>query len=49
MAIYNVAGQQLLTTDGNGTYSKQIDVSNLSAGIYFIKLDKIGQAKFILK
>ena len=39
----------MLTTDGNGSYSKQIDVSQLDAGVYFIKVEKIGIAKFIVK
>ena len=47
--IYNVTGQQVLTTHANGTYSKQIDVTPLNPGIYFIQLDGIGVAKFILK
>ena len=47
--VFNVAGQQLLRTHGGGTYSTQIDVHSLDAGIYFVKLEDIGFAKFILK
>lgn len=47
--ILNVVGQQILRTDGNGSYSKQIDVSQLNAGVYFIRLEKTGVAKFIVK
>ncbi len=47
--IYNVSGQKVLTTDGNGIYSKQINVSELSTGIYFIRFEKIGVAKFIIR
>jgi len=46
--IFNVAGQKVLTTNGNGTFSTQINVTNLIKGIYFVKLEGIGQAKFIL-
>ena len=46
--IYNLAGQQLLTIDGHGSYSKQIDVTDLKPGIYFIKMEEIGLAKFIV-
>lgn len=46
--VYNVAGQNVLTTDGNGNYSKQIDVNQLVKGTYFIKLERIGRAKFII-
>lgn len=47
--IFDVVGRQILTTDGNGSYSKQIDVSQLNAGVYFIKLEKTGIAKFVVK
>ncbi len=47
--VYNGAGQQVLTTDGNGTYSKQIDVTRLNKGFYFLKLEEIGVAKFIIR
>jgi len=47
--IYNVTGQHVLRTDGNGTYSKQIDVTSLNAGIYILKLEALGHAKFIIK
>ena len=44
-----MAGQQVLTTTGNGAHSKQIDVHQLEAGIYFIQVEGGGQAKFVLK
>lgn len=47
--IYNVAGEQVLTVDGHDTYSKQIDVTHLPAGIYYIRLEEIGQATFIVR
>jgi poly(beta-D-mannuronate) lyase len=47
--IYNVTGAQVLAANGNGAYSKQVDVSRLNTGIYFIKLEGIGQSKFIIK
>ncbi len=47
--IYTIAGQQVLTTDGQGTHSKQIDVSSLNTGVYYIQLGKIGQTKFIIR
>lgn len=47
--IYSSTGQEVLTTDGHGAYATQINVSELKAGIYFIKLENIGFAKFILK
>jgi len=47
--VYNVTGTQVLTADGNGSFSKRIDVSQLNAGIYFIKLEGTGRAtKFII-
>lgn len=47
--IYNAVGMQVLTTDGNGSFSKRIDVTRLNTGVYFIKLDGIGQSKFIVR
>ena len=47
--VYNVAGQRVLTTNGSGLFSKQIAVDHLNPGIYFIQLEKIGQAKFIIR
>ena len=47
--IYNVAGQKVLTTDGRGNYSKQINVSELNSGVYFIRFERIGIAKFIIR
>lgn len=47
--VYNIAGQRVLTTDGQGTHSTRIDVSNLIPGIYYLKLGEIGQTKFIIK
>lgn len=48
--IYNVTGMLVLTTNGNNSYSKQINVTELNTGIYFVKMEGIGQAiKFIVK
>lgn len=47
--VYNTTGQEVLTADGHGTYSTQINVSELNTGVYFIKLENIGFGKFILK
>jgi len=47
--VYNAAGQQVLTTNGKGLYSKQIDVSKLNAGVYFVKLENIDLTKFIIR
>ena len=49
LEIYDVSGKQMLTVHGNGKSSKQIDVTHLPTGIYFIKINDIGQAKFIIK
>ena len=42
-------GKQVMTADGNGQYSTQIDVAKLITGTYFITLKGIGQSKFIVK
>jgi len=47
--IYNVKGQQVLTTSSKQRHSKQIDVTSLHPGIYFIKLENIGISKFIVR
>lgn len=47
--IYNVAGQNVLTTNGYGVFSKQINVTELHAGVYFIRLEGIGVAKFMVR
>jgi poly(beta-D-mannuronate) lyase len=47
--IYDVSGKQTMTIQGNGKNLKEIDVTHLSSGIYFIKIKDIGQAKFIIK
>lgn len=50
MDIYNVAGQKVLTVDGNRTYSKLINVTELQTGVYFIRFEGRGQvAKFIVR
>ena len=45
--IYNAAGQRVVTIKDN--YSKQIDVSTLHSGIYFINIEEEGSGKFIIK
>lgn len=48
--IFNVAGQKILATDSNGSYSRQIDVKSLDSGVYFIKFEGIQQAaKFVVE
>ena len=47
--IFNVTGQQVLMTNGNGNLSKQINVADLKAGIYFIRFEKMGVGKFIVR
>jgi len=47
--IIDVVGKQILSSQGNGSYSKQIDVSQLKPGVYFLKLEDTGVAKFIVK
>ena len=47
--IYNLAGQRVLVTHGNGAYVKQIDVTTLRTGVYFVKLEGIGHSKFLIK
>ena len=49
ITIYNIAGQQVFTTESFGNYSTRIDVSRLNAGVYFIQLDGIGVGKFIVR
>lgn len=49
IAIYNIAGQQIRAADGHGLLSKKITLSNLTTGIYFIKIEGIGQGKFMVK
>ena len=47
--VYSITGQKILTTNGNGSYTKQVDVRGLRAGIYFVKLVGIGSTKFIVQ
>lgn len=47
--VYNVAGQQVLTTNGHGALSKEVDLSKLTTGTYFIRIEGIGQGNFILR
>ena len=47
--IFNVAGQKVLTAEGAGEFSKQIDISELTSGVYILKIEKIGFAKFLVK
>ncbi len=49
MEIYNVDGKKILSLDGNNAYTKQIDLTHLPAGVYFIRLEELGHAKFIVK
>ena len=47
--IYSVEGKQVFSTQGNSTHEAQIELTNLQRGVYFIKLENIGQRKIILK
>ena len=47
--IFNMAGQQVIFTEVNNQNNTQVDVSSLTPGVYFIVLDEIGSAKFIVK
>ena len=47
--IHTVSGQKVLTTNGNGLHSKQINVSELNTGVYFTRFERIGVAKFITR
>lgn len=47
--VYDAAGQKVMTVDGNNAYSKQIDITKLAPGIYFVRLKELGQAKFMVK
>jgi hypothetical protein len=49
ISIYNTLGQQILVIP-NAQHTKQVDVSNLKTGNYFIKMNTnkgISNAKFI--
>lgn len=45
--IYSMTGQLVLNAHGNDNYSKQLDVSKLIKGLYFIELEGLGSLKFI--
>lgn len=47
--IYSIEGKQVFSTQGNSTHEAQIELTNLQRGVYFIKLENIGQRKIILK
>ena len=47
--IFNMSGQRVLTTHGDGNLSKQINIAELNGGIYFIKFENLGVGKFIVK
>ena len=47
--IYNITGQKVLSINANGGYSKAINVTELNTGVYFIRLEGIGQTKFIVR
>ncbi len=47
--VYNAAGQQVLTADGNKAYSTQLNIAHLVSGVYFIKLEGLGQTRFIVR
>ena len=47
--LYNIEGKQVFRAHGNNTHEAQIELTSLQGGIYFIKLENIGQRKIILK
>lgn len=52
VSVYNVLGQQVILVDGNETNSVQINISELTAGNYFVKVEAEGSSesiKFIKK
>lgn len=49
MEVYTAAGQKILSFSGNNAYARQIDLTKLRAGVYILKLEGLGQAKFIIK
>jgi len=49
ITIYNLAGQRVLENHARGSFDTQIDVSTLNTGIYFVKLEKIGVGKIMIK
>lgn len=46
--IYDVRGQLMLTSNGKSSYSKQLDLTQLVPGTYFLKLNEIGQITIIV-
>lgn len=49
ITIHDINSKNLLTVYGNGESSKQLDVTNLSSGIYFINVNDLGQTTFVKK
>ena len=47
--VYNIAGQEVISAEANNQNTTQIDVSDLTPGVYFIILEEIGVGKFIVK
>lgn len=46
--IYNMNGQRVIYTDGNYLQTQQLNISYLPSGNYLIKLEDLGQLKFIV-
>ena len=46
--IYSLHGQHLLTQNGNGELTTQIDVSSLESGVYIVQLEGIGTSKIFV-
>lgn len=47
--LYSIEGKQVFSTNGKNTHEAQINLANLQGGVYFIRLEHIGQRKIILK
>jgi poly(beta-D-mannuronate) lyase len=47
--VYSISGNKVLSTNAKGAQNTSINTSNLTPGIYLIKLVGIGTTKFIVK
>jgi len=47
--IFDLEAKSLISSDGKERYSHQMDITDLHTGIYFIRLEGIGQTKLIIE